>query len=494
MSSQQSSYRQIMKATSLFGGVQLFNIVIQIVRSKFVAVLLGPAGMGVIGLLQSTIGIISNLTNFGLGTSAVRDVASANSTNDQHRLSTVVAVFRRLVWFTGLLGSIVTLLLSPWLSRITFNNDNYTWGFVFMSVTLLFNQLSVGQNVVLQGMRKLHFMAKSNIIGSALGLILTLPLYYVWGIKGIVPALITTSMISLFLSSYFSRKISIEKVDVSRKQTLDESKLMIKMGVMVSMSGLLVMAEGYLVRIFISHTGGIADVGLYNAGFAIINTYVGMIFAAMATDYYPRLSSVAHDKVQSTLVVNQQAEIAILILAPILLVFLVFIQWIVVLLYSTKFLAVNNMIYWAAMGMFFKAVTWSMGFLFLAKGKSKIFFCSELASNLITLTFNITGYWLWGLTGLGVSFFLAFILAFIQVYLINRVKFGFLFNSAFTRIFIFQFSLAIGAFLSVFYLPQPYPYVVGLILITLSAISSYRELDKRIGLGGIMKNTIRRLK
>jgi hypothetical protein len=49
----QSSYRSIMKATSVWG-VQVFYIVIAIVRSKIIAVLLGPAGMGIVGLLNST--------------------------------------------------------------------------------------------------------------------------------------------------------------------------------------------------------------------------------------------------------------------------------------------------------------------------------------------------------------------------------------------------------------------------------------------------------
>ena len=53
---QKSSYRQIVKATSLFGGVQFFQIIISVIRSKFVAILLGPAGMGIVGLLTATTG------------------------------------------------------------------------------------------------------------------------------------------------------------------------------------------------------------------------------------------------------------------------------------------------------------------------------------------------------------------------------------------------------------------------------------------------------
>jgi len=138
LNKEQQSYRQIFKATSLFGGVQVFNIVISIIRTKLIAVLLGPAGMGIAGLLTSTTGLVSGLTSFGLGTSAIRDVAAANEGGNPDRISVVVMVFRRLVWITGILGALVTLILSTWLSQFTFGNRNYTLLFIWLSVTLIF--------------------------------------------------------------------------------------------------------------------------------------------------------------------------------------------------------------------------------------------------------------------------------------------------------------------------------------------------------------------
>ena len=105
-----NSYKQSLKATSLFGGVQIFNILIQIIRSKFAAVLLGPEGMGVMGLLNSTITMISSFTNCGLGTSAVRNIAEANGANDTKRIALIISVFRRLVWITGLTGALICLV------------------------------------------------------------------------------------------------------------------------------------------------------------------------------------------------------------------------------------------------------------------------------------------------------------------------------------------------------------------------------------------------
>ena len=50
-----------------------------------------------------------------------------------------------------------------------------------------------------------------------------------------------------------------------------------------------------MLSAFISKTGSLSDVGLYNAGLAIVDGYVGMVFTAMATDYFPRLSGVIGD-------------------------------------------------------------------------------------------------------------------------------------------------------------------------------------------------------
>ena len=374
MPDEQSSYRQIMKATSLFGGVQVFQIIIQVIRSKFIAVLLGPTGMGIAGLLNSTIGLIGGLTNFGLGTSAVRNVSAANATGNKTRVATVIIVLIRLVWITGTLGTIVTLVLSSLLSKITFGNTEYTLAFIWISCTLLLRQLTTGQLVILQGLRKLQYLAKANLAGSALGLVITVPLYYFFGIDAIVPAIIITAIISLVLSWYFSNKVKIKSIKVSKLRTLAESKSMLSMGFMISLSGLITLGVSYIVRIFISNKGGVDEVGLYNAGFAIINTYVGLVFTAMSTDYYPRLSAVAHSNKLCKKTINQQAEIAILIMAPIIIIFLVFIKWIVIILYSNKFIAVDDMIHWAALGMLFKAASWAISFILLAKGASNLFF------------------------------------------------------------------------------------------------------------------------
>ena len=494
MQEEKSSYRQIVKATSLFGGVQFFQIVISVVRSKFVAILLGPSGMGIVGLLTSTTGLITGLTNFGLGTSAVKNISEATTTNDNDRIATVIIVMRRLVWITGLLGALITLIFSPWLSEFTFGNRDYTMAFVWISITLLLNQLSTGELVILQALRRLQNLAKANVYGSFVGLLVTIPLYYRFGINGIVPVIIITSLVTLFFSWYFAKKVKLDKTKVSHSTTVTEGKSMMVMGFMISLSGLATLIAAYLLRIFINRTGNVADVGLYTAGFTIINTYVGMIFTAMGTDYYPRLSVVSSDNEQSKQLINQQSEVALLILAPILIAFLIFVNWAIIILYSTQFLTITGMVYWATMGIFFKAVSWAIAFIFLAKGDGKLYFWNELLGSVYFLLFSLLGYYYGGLTGLGVSFLASYFFYLIQVFFIAKHKYQFSFALSFVKIFVVQFSMAMIGFAVVSLVNQPYTYIFGVLLIFVSCWYSYKELEARIGIKEMISGILEKFK
>ncbi len=494
MSDHKSSYRQIMKATTLFGGVQVFQILISIIRSKFVAILLGPKGMGIVELLRSTIQIISSLTNMGIGTSAIKNVAAANATNNQNKISITIIVLRRLVWGTGLLGATITFILAPWLSQLTFGNNEFTFAYQWLSVTFIFGQLSSGQIVLLQGLRKLQHLAKANIIGSSIGLCITIPIYYIWGINGIVPVLISSSIISLIVSYYFAKKIKIKNIFVSRQTTFNEGKSMLGMGLALSVSGFLTILEAYIIRIYISTAGNIEDVGLFSAGFAIIGTYTGLVLNAMSTDYYPRLSEVITDQIKTNKTVNDQAEIAILIIAPLLTLFLIFIDWGVILLYSREFLPVSDMIHWAALGVFFKASSWSMGFIILAKGDKKWYFISSIIKITYVFALNILGYKYYGLTGLGISFLIAYILGFIQNMIITRYLYSFSFEKYFFRIFTILFFIALIGFWVSYTLESYSMYIVGIILIIISSAYSIFELNKRINILGIIEERTNKFK
>ncbi len=480
MSENKALYKQILKSTTIFGGVQVFNILISIVRSKTIALLIGPAGMGIAGLLNAAVNLISGFTSLGLETSAVKYISQTNTEEDKSSLFKIIAVLKKTVWVTGITGALVTIVLSPWLSIFTFGDTNHTIAFVWISITLLFKQLTSGHLAVLQGLQKLQWLAKANFLGSLFGLIISMPFYYYLRIDAILPSIIISSFTGLFFSWYFSRKVAFESVKIPNKQLINEGKGMLKLGIMLSLSGLISTFVAYLIQIYISRKSGIVEVGFYNAGFTLLNSYVGLIFTSMGTDFFPRLAAVSEDNDKVRVTVSHQAQIAILIITPIIVAFLAFAPLIVQILFSSKFLAVIPMISFGITGMLFRAVSWSMGYILLAKGDSKMFIRTAFGFNSLFLLLHVSGYYFYGLTGLGVAFTIHYFLHFAILKAITQKRYGFYFDSQFYRLFITCIFLCGTTFLLTF-IENPYlKYSAIAVMVAVSCFFSLKQLNSKI--------------
>ena len=496
MNDNQQSYRKVLNATSLFGGVQFINIILRLIRSKAIALLIGPIGMGISNLLLTTMELINGLTNLGLERSAVKDISLANTNSNSKSVAITISILKKLVWLTITVGVILMILSAPWLSEIAFGNKDYTISFRWISIALLFKQLSSSQLAILQGLRKLKSLAKANLLGNFIGLLITLPLYYYYKIDAIVPSIIIATFMSFVFTYYYSHKLDIESVTISRKEAVSEGKGMINLGVMLSLSSLITLLVAYIIRIYIGSANeteelGLIDVGLYSAGFVILNSYVGIIFNAMGTDYFPRLSEIANDIKKLRKTVLEQATVAILLITPIIVVFLACAPFIIVILYSHEFSPIVTMVTWGILGMIFKAVSWSMGYMIIAKGDSKVFIKTAIGFNTILLSINIIGYHFGGLEGVGISFFIYYIIHFIAIRIITYYRYDFYFEKGFYKIFTFTVIMCFLAF-SITLIPSSIlknSLMIGLIVV--SCWYSYKELDKKIGvkdyLAGIFK-------
>ncbi|HLO60093.1 MAG TPA: O-antigen translocase [Bacteroidales bacterium] len=488
MTDQQSSYRQIFKATSLFGGVQVFNIIIGVIRVKFVAVLLGTFGVGVLGLLNAPLNLIMSISGLGIAVSSVRDVSESYGTGDSRRIAIVIKTLRRWSWFTGMLGATFTLALAPLLSQWTFNNRNYTWAFVWLSITLLLQAINKGQTALLQGTRRLREMAKAAVIGSSLGLATSIPLYYWLGVKGIVPALIITAITGLFLSWYFSRKVVIDEVQISFRETFTLGIGMAKLGISMTLAGFIGSLSTYVLNAFIGNRGGVEQVGLYNAGWGVVGQYTSIIFTAMATDYYPRLSAIQENNEKIKELVRQQSETALLIITPLLALLIVTMPLVVRILYTPAFIPIVMFANLTVLGMQFKAISWAMGYIYLAKGNGKLFLTMEIVSGLIILLLNLVFYYFYGLNGLGISFIVSFLFGMVFSYVVLKMKYDFSFPKKFYLIFLTVYSFAALSFLTIFIKNNPVRYAAGIFILALAATFSLYKLNDLIDFRSYLKS------
>jgi O-antigen/teichoic acid export membrane protein len=358
-----NGYRTAFKATSLFGGVQVFTILIGIAKSKLVAVWLGTAGYGVMSLFNAGVSLISSLTNLGLQSSAVRDIAAANGENNQTKLAQIVKAVDRWVIATGLLGALLTIALSPWLSAWLFESNKYTMPFVLLSSVVFLNGLYNQHYAILQGTRRLKWMATANIFGAVAGFVCSIPFFYFFRESGIVWALVLTAVSTTIISFLYAQKVKIIRVDQSYRETLKVGINSVKLGIMMSVTVIAVYLVEFILKAYITNSGGIQNVGLYQAGWSLNAQYLGLVFAAMAKDYFPRLSEGADNNAVVAAKMNQQAEITVLILAPMIVVMIVFLSFIIQLLYSGEFVEIVPMTKWLLFGSLIKSGSWAISYI-----------------------------------------------------------------------------------------------------------------------------------
>ncbi len=493
MSEDRNSYGSIVKSISLFGGVKVFQIIVSIVRTKIIAALIGASGMGIYTLYTSLTDMVATITGCGIHTSAVREVSKAYSNKDEDTINTTVSCVRGLVLITGLIGTLFVFFFSSFLSNLVFGSADYSTSIKIISIILLFNQINVGQTVLIQSTFRYKDLARSSLYGNVCVLIISFPIYYFLRERGIVFSIVIASLVTLTFSTLYSKKIPYKKVSLGFKEFWDKGRTIIQVGLVLAISGLLSRLSGFLMNLFLSRFGSLEIVGLYSSGYHLINSYVFIIFSAMATDYVPRLSVVSDDNRQMNELVNKQAILLITLITPLLIGMCVFVKQVMVLLYSEDFLAACDFMQYALFGMFFRAVSWSMSYAFIAKGGSKMFLINESIICVISLTFKIAGYYFYGLEGIGIAFALSYIWYTAQLYIFLHKSTEFSFTIEFKRIFLTLLPLCLGCLIFIkLDIPAGWMYSVGSLFLIVSLFASYKVLNKRIAIRAFINRLLKR--
>jgi PST family polysaccharide transporter len=450
MSEEKKSYSRIIKSSSMIGGAQGINMLIGMVRVKFVAILIGPIGVGLVATYQSMVQLIGTLAGLGLHTSAVRDIAQAVGKGDQEHIGRTVLSLRRMCWLTGTLGTVTVLLLSPTLSHFTFDSPDYATDISLVGLTILFTNLKGGQMALIQGMRRISDLAKLNVIGTVSGTIISVSLYFLLGMDGIVPAIVMLSLTELCASWWFARKVIVPKVSMSWADSIKAAGGMVKMGLAVMWSGLLFAIVAYLTRILIVQEIDLVSVGIFSAAFALSGMVVNFVLSAMGADYYPSLTAINNDHKKMKELVNQQTEIGLLLALPGLLATLAFAPWAIKLFYTAEFYQSAELLRWFAIGCMGRVISWPLGFIILAKGLSRLFVVTETVINLIHLALIIILLKLFGIEGVAIAFPILYLIYTLMMLGVSKYLIGFSWSKdvwrmlgTFTPIIILVFCLEI---------------------------------------------------
>ncbi len=407
---------------SVFGGVQVITILCSIVRTKLVAIWIGPLGVGIITLFNSTLDLLTQTTQLNLRQSAVRDIAATAS--DRNRLGTTASVVRRLGLLLGIGGALICALLSPLLSRWAFGSGEHTVDFIILSLTLLLSGMTVAEQALMQGTDHLKALAGSTLRGAVASTLAALPLFYFLRLRGIVPVLLCFAFFTWLFTRLRRVRTSCDTAGMPMREVFSRGRDMLSLGMYMTVSSAMSLGASYLFVIYLNNFASTEAVGIFQSGYTLVNTYVGVIFTAIAMEYFPRLTSVAARPTLARVVVSHEVSVTLKVLMPLVVCFICADELVVRLLYTDSFLPMIPYVSIGIIGTFLRAVSWCMAFTILARGDGRLFVLTEGISVLIMLALNVAGFRLLGYQGLGIAYVVWYAIYTAVVYAVFRRSYG----------------------------------------------------------------------
>jgi enterobacterial common antigen flippase len=474
------SYGQILKSSALIGGSSMLNVGISVIRTKAMAVILGPTGFGLMGLYTSVFELVRGVTGMGVSSSGVRQIAEAVGSQDEGKIARTVAVLRRVSLWLGLFGGLVLVAACQPISWLTFGDTSHAWGVGLLSLAVFFRLISDGQGALIQGMRRIGDLARMSIWGAVIGTITTIPLVYFFREDGVVLALVAMAGFGLLVSWFYSKKIKVQAPVLSGADIRREGGELLKLGVAFMVSNLMMLGAAYLIRVMVMHASNLESAGFYQASWTLGGMYVGFVLQAMGADFFPRLTAVATDHAECNRLVNEQTLVSLLLAGPGIIATLTFAPVVIALFYTGEFQAAVPVLRWICLGMALRIIIWPMGFIVLAKGARNFFFLSEV----VWATAHLGLGWVFlqtsGLVGAGMAFFGSYVVHGILVWGMVRSLTGFKWSPV-NRLNGLLFLVVIGVvFCGLEWLPGYSGMMLGTVVVILSSVYSLRMLCRLV--------------
>ncbi|MDP3197164.1 O-antigen translocase [Tabrizicola sp.] len=421
-----SSYRTILRSSSIIGGAQVINIAVGLVKMKVVALLLGPAGVGLIGLYLSLIQTSSSVAAMGLGNVGTRQIAVAHAAGGD---VAVGRTRRALFWGTMLLaltGAALFWLASGWIARVILADETRANDVAWLSLGVALTVAAGSQGALLTGLRRIGDIARINagagVIGAALGILAL----WLWGAQGLIAMVLIAPVVTFMLGHlYVARLGAPAGPPIRLPEMAREWKTMLTLGFAFMFSGLVTTLGHLAARTLVQRELGTEALGQFQAASAIGMTYLGFVLSAMGTDYYPRLTAAIGDRTTATRLVNEQTEVALLLCAPVLLAMLGLAPWVIHLLYSAEFAPAVEILRWQLLGDILKVMSWPLGFVLLAVGAGKTFILTESLGMGVFVLGVLIGLPLMGVTATGVAFLALYVAYLPLVWLLGGRMIGF---------------------------------------------------------------------
>ena len=363
------------KASVATAVAQAFRMLGGLIIIKIIAIYLGPEGFGRLGHFMSMIAILGVLAGGGILNGIVKYVAEYKGAPDRLHPFLSNALAYTLI-FSTLLFIAITLSAKQ-LSLILFGGDEFTQLIIFLGLIQYFYGLVSFCNGTINGLRETTKFAKIIIFGTLIGLPTSYFLIITYGFSGAVLGLAAVNACLLLPAMYELQKLEFFKkikFSINKQDTIRLSKFSAMQ--MFSLATL-PLAEMY-IRSLIIHNAGWHEAGLWQGLMRLSSVYVGFFTTFLAAYYMPTLSEILDKNQIFKYVAKYVVTIGSIFILIAVMVY-TFREFVFSVIFSKEFIIPAEYVRYQLTGDLFKIMSYVIGFLIVAKAKTKLYIMAELA-------------------------------------------------------------------------------------------------------------------
>jgi antigen flippase len=414
--------KSIFKATALLGSSSIVSILVGVLSCKVLASVLEPSGYGYYGLLQSFVTVASLLAGMGLATGLVRFGATSAAEGNRAAMSALCGgawlLFIGIV--TPMMFGVLILFWVP-ISRLALGSTQHSSAILLMGIAIWFTVAMNVQTGILNAWHRVGALAQYSVVCSVLNAATTIVAVWIWGAKGVAPAVIASAIGGWATSRYFLYRNELTSpVRTTFREKMVAARKLLWFGLPFTASVLAGNGMQLAMPMVVVHLLSTEGVGYYKATVAISVGYLGFLITAMTQDYYPRISAVKNKPEAMVSLINEQQRLIMLLAGPMILFTLALVSYIIPLIYSRHFLPAVGILEWQLIGDLFKLSSWTISFAILARCKTHVFFLTEAIFGVLSLCTTWLSVHLFGISGLGISFFATYVIYYATVWIILR--------------------------------------------------------------------------
>jgi O-antigen/teichoic acid export membrane protein len=391
----------------------MLTIVAGIASAKIAALLVGPSGVGLVGMVQGAAAVAAAAIELGMATAIVRiygaDIAETGDNHDWLMQLTRVAL-RLMSWLAGGVMA-VSVALGPWLAGLVLGDGRRAYEFTIAAATGVAVSFTTLHTSVLVAAHQVKSVVTVAVRVAFVSPVVTFAVVGAFGEAGVAPAALVSSCVVLGITVVTARRRlaqrASEQAHADRRGT---RRRLVSDGVPVCLSAVTGSVALVLVPLAVRHLLGDDAVGFYRAAAVISLGYTAAISAAVNQDFLPRASRVASSPAAVTDLALAQVRLVTFVLVPVLAATSALLPAIVRVLYRRDFAPTVDVLEWQLVGDVLRMISSVLAAsLFVLRGGAWRL-GTELAGLLLLVVLSTVGAWLDGLSGLGGGFVATYLL------------------------------------------------------------------------------------